>query len=474
MITTIAIVLFIAGTLFALLRPARPSAKLLPMKISNGAYARVNPVAEMAKSCPATGRKYAIVGCGFVGRCIAEYLLDRGDGAERAIVCVDMLPRSPFADEPRYCHSAANFGKPIENLDARIEYVRADITDAASIKAALSGRGVEVVFMTAAIISLQRLQCQVAASERINIGGTKNVVDALVAAGIPYLVYTSTAHVVLGTHNAPWRDLTEEAPLVTRETAFNHYAWTKAEAEKVVVAAHGRALAVPAPAPAARSGSTTTTATPPPTTLSTVSVRLCSGVCGFGDRFMLQRLCQQGQDFICDADAMNIDYIYVCNVAFGQLLAEKHLVAGTRGIAGDRVNLVGEVVNNHQMYDLTRQHWDAQQQGGGLPLPPLRIGFLPSGLMTVLAHFIELLQWATNDAISKSLPADLLQLTPGMLNICWISYSYSGHKAAQLLGYRDLYTLEQGLQRTAAQYRAVAERAQAAAAAAAGETAKSR
>jgi nucleoside-diphosphate-sugar epimerase len=155
-------------------------------------------------------------GGGFLGRAIVRRLLDRGD-------TVRVLGRHRYPQ--------------VEAWGA--EGVLADLgRDDPAIGPAFEG--VDVVFHTAA---LPPVHAPRAAFEATNVGGTRRVLDACRAAGVPRLVHTSTPSVTFDGRGVE-HGTEATCPIVDRfETP---YAATKAEAERLVLAANGPGLATTA------------------------------------------------------------------------------------------------------------------------------------------------------------------------------------------------------------------------------------
>lgn len=118
----------------------------------------------------------------------------------------------------------------IEALGA--EPVEGDLLDRTALADAMEG--IEVVFHVAAHF---KLWGPVSLFRRINVEGTRNVVDAAERAGVRRIVYVSAAAVVMG-RPEPMRRVTEDMPL--HKMPFAPYAASKAEAEEVLLAANGR------------------------------------------------------------------------------------------------------------------------------------------------------------------------------------------------------------------------------------------
>lgn len=114
-------------------------------------------------------------------------------------------------------------------LSARgVEFLPGDIADPAHARTA--ARGCEAVFHVAAKAGVWGPR---AAYERANIDGTQSVIDACRAEGVAYLIHTSTPSVVF--NRGPFRGADESLPL--GRNWLCHYARTKAEAERRVLAA---------------------------------------------------------------------------------------------------------------------------------------------------------------------------------------------------------------------------------------------
>lgn len=149
-------------------------------------------------------------GGGFLGRALVQSLLARGDR-------VVALGRR---DQPDLRAQGA-------------EVLSGDVADADTVSAAV--RGCEAVFHTAARVGSWG---RAADFERTNVHGTRNVIEACLAQGVPKLVYTSSPSVAHGSGDAEGIDETHPQP-----TAYDaHYPRTKALAERHVCAAAERGL----------------------------------------------------------------------------------------------------------------------------------------------------------------------------------------------------------------------------------------
>ena len=150
-------------------------------------------------------------GGGFLGRALVEQLL--AEGAQ-----VASLARGEYPE-------LAALG---------VETLRGDVADPAAVSAACAGR--DVVFHAAAKAGVFGPRAEYA---RTNVDGTRRVVEACRAQGVPRLVYTSSPSVCFDgrDHVRAGNDL----PYAERFLCA--YPATKAEAERSVLAANGPRLA---------------------------------------------------------------------------------------------------------------------------------------------------------------------------------------------------------------------------------------
>jgi len=224
-------------------------------------------------------------GGGFLGSHLVRALLARGDE-------VSLLARGDYPD--------------LRALGART--VRGDLCDPDAVRAACAGR--DVVFHTAAKAGGWGDPREY---ERINVGGTDNVIAGCLEAGVPALVYTSTPSVVHTGGDIEGGD--ESLPYATRFSA--DYPRTKAEAERRVRAASGERL-------------------------RTVSIRP-HFIWGPGDRHLLPRLVERsrsGRLRRVGAGDPLVDTVYVDNCVHAHLLAADRLRAGAP--IGGRVYFVSD------------------------------------------------------------------------------------------------------------------------------------
>ncbi len=117
-----------------------------------------------------------------------------------------------------------------------IEHVSGDLADGAAVEAA--ARGCDLVVHVAARAGVWG---PAAEYERTNVDGTRKVIDACRKHGVPRLVFTSSPSVVFD--GSDQEGVEESAPYPAPDRFLADYPRTKAEAEKLVRAAHGPDLA---------------------------------------------------------------------------------------------------------------------------------------------------------------------------------------------------------------------------------------
>jgi len=151
-------------------------------------------------------------GGGFLGRHIVEQLLKTGVYDVRVF---DIRAPPPVA------------------ADSRVEYIVGDLRNPADVAKACAG--VTVVFHVATATPTGANAYNYDLMQGVNVDGTRNVVDACIAAGVGALVYTSSASVVFD-----GRDLVlanEDTPYAHRPLDF--YTKTKIDGEKLALKGNG-------------------------------------------------------------------------------------------------------------------------------------------------------------------------------------------------------------------------------------------
>lgn len=110
----------------------------------------------------------------------------------------------------------------------------ADVTDPASLRAALVATRADVVVNAAAYTAVDRAESEPQACFAVNRDGAGNAAAACAALGLP-LIHLSTDYVFDGRKGAPYLEQDQRNPL-------NAYGASKAAGEDLVLGRHGRAL----------------------------------------------------------------------------------------------------------------------------------------------------------------------------------------------------------------------------------------
>jgi nucleoside-diphosphate-sugar epimerase len=166
------------------------------------------------------GKVFVTGGSGFIGGALLDALSDRGEH-------VSALARSAAAESAVAWRGASA--------------VRGDLADPGALRAGMAGAEL-VVHCAAKLVGGRR---EAAEFHRVNVAGTRAVLDAARAAGVPRLVYLSTEQVLLG--ERPLVDADENWPYPQRPAG--PYAATKGEAERLVLESCSSSLATVAVRP---------------------------------------------------------------------------------------------------------------------------------------------------------------------------------------------------------------------------------
>ncbi len=314
-------------------------------------------------------------GGGFLGSAICRMLRERGDE-------VRSLSRGDYP--------------ALEELG--VEQFRGDIADAEAVSKAVEG--CDVVFHVAAKAGVWG---EYSEYYRANVEGTKNVILACHEHGVSKLVHTSSPSVVFD--GTDMEGVDESAPYPTHYHA--PYPRTKAEAEKLALAANGDKLAV-------------------------VSLRPHL-IWGPGDNHLVPRIIERGRAGKLrriGTRANKVDAVYIDNAAEAHLLAADKLAPGS-AVAG-------------KAYFITNDEpvvvWDfIDQILGCAGLPPVRKTISPG-----LAYFAGcVLEVVYNGIGIKSEPRMTRFVARELATEHWFDIS----AAKRDLGYTPKVSMEEGLRR---------------------------
>ncbi|XP_074390347.1 uncharacterized protein LOC141727960, partial [Zonotrichia albicollis] len=161
-------------------------------------------------------------GSGFLGSHLAQVLLD-WEPELRELRILDLEPDIELVPERHR---------------SRVRLLRGDVTDLGALRAAFGGAA--VVFHSAALVDVWG-RCSAEAVARVNVLGTKNVIRACQASGVPVLIFTSSMEVVgPNTRGDPFVRGDEESPYPSRHS--EPYPLSKAPAERLLLEANGKPI----------------------------------------------------------------------------------------------------------------------------------------------------------------------------------------------------------------------------------------
>ena len=280
------------------------------------------------------------------------------------------------------------------SLPAGVRTVAGDVNRRASLRTGM--RGAELVFHAAAWTQLGVLPRDYARLERINVEGTREVLELAAELGGPRVVYTSALEIYGDTHG----QVLDEANLPQTGPLESEYARSKRRALLEVVAPM-QALSLP------------------------VTVVCPGALYGAGDQSLpgrlLRRYAQRRLPVMIGAET-------AFSWAHADDVAEGHWLAATLGRPGETYFLAGPALSY-------REFFSAAERATGLPAPRL---WLPGGLAGTLAKWLR-------------------RVRPGLAEVLrrfsGLTYLARSDKAQHELGWHAR-PLEAGLAETVAQLRA--------------------
>ena len=145
-------------------------------------------------------------GAGFVGSHIVDRLV-----AEN----IEVLVLDDFSSG-----KLSNLGH--SQRTGKVKVIKGDINDRDLARSAL--RDIEVVFHDAAIVSVQRSIAEPELTNRVNIAGTKNMIEACADAGVKRFIFASSSAVYGDSKVLPRTEFSETSPI-------SPYAFSKLEGE---------------------------------------------------------------------------------------------------------------------------------------------------------------------------------------------------------------------------------------------------
>lgn len=325
-------------------------------------------------------KTYVVIGgCGFLGRYVVEELLARG---ESKVIVLDV--RESWKDE-RFRFAAGDITKP-ETLDTVFRGADCVIHTASPPH----GRGYEVYY-------------------KVNVEGTRNVIDSCVRCGVRQLVFTSSASVVFDGNDIQGGD--ESLPYCRKH--LDGYTETKDLAEREVLKANGR-------------GGLLTVALRPSGIFGPRDVQAWPG---FIDAARAGK-----SKFQLGAGENKMDWTYVENVAYAHVLAADRLTADSP-IAGRFYFITND--EPIPFWDMAKYVWRELDY----PLPSIVV---PYGLAYAIAVVIDWLVWIVSPVVT-------LHPTFTSFRVVYAGAHryFSIDRAKSELGYRPRVSLQDGMARTA-------------------------
>ncbi|KAK5061549.1 hypothetical protein LTR84_008093 [Exophiala bonariae] len=362
---------------------------------------------------------------GLVGGWIVEHLILRGEDP-RAIRIVDLAA-------PRREHA----------VKEHVTHIKADISDAASVDSVFSLPWPKevadlplTVFHTAAYIqSGHRSKTSLPIYLRVNIQGTRNVLDAAKAAGCDILIATSSASIALKAQTVfsflPWRRYPDgfiqvhdnaeaedyDAPL---HRFAGSYAWSKARADKMVRDADDKKAR-----------------------FRTGTIRPGHTIYGHGDEnensLPTKYLIRGGLPTWLSNFALQL--VSAQNVSLAHLLYESRIHSHDLGGQGYAIS---DAANPPIRYADLERFLELLAH----PATPVRWRYVPPVPIMLLAYLNEVYVTLQHGYLSSILPRlspDLELLQPAMFNCANMHVVYGGSRAREELGYRSTHTTLEGL-----------------------------
>ncbi|KAI9651023.1 erg26, C-3 sterol dehydrogenase [Ciborinia camelliae] len=349
------------------------------------------------------GRVLVIGGCGFLGHHIVSLLHDR---YHCTISVLDLRTT-------RNRHSSQD-----------ITYHDGDITSIESLLSIFNLVKPDVVVHTASPVAITGTN---ELFHKVNVGGTKCVVEACQKTGVKALVFTSSASII-SDNTVDLVNADERWPVIPEKLQREYYSWTKAEAEAVVLDAN-RAPESPK--------------------LLTASIRP-SGIFGPGDVQLIPNLLNvhytDRTGFQLGDNNNLFDFTFVKNVAHAHLLCAAALLAtsklNTTPLDTERVDGEAFLITNGSpvpFWDFARAVWRAAGSTKGTE----HVWVIGKDFGLGLAGLVEGLFWIVGKTPN---------LTRMKVNFSCMTRYFSIEKARSRLGYVPLVPLDEAIKITVKQF----------------------
>ncbi|KAF2663066.1 C-3 sterol dehydrogenase/C-4 decarboxylase family protein [Lophiostoma macrostomum CBS 122681] len=348
-------------------------------------------------SVQSLGKIVVIGGCGFLGHHIVNLIVSRHPQTSVSVLDVRTTNN--------------------RHASSTVSYYDSDITDYDAVLELFRRIRPDAVIHTASPTAFLPNEIH----EKVNIGGTKNLLKAAQEVGVKAFVYTSSASVSLD----PKVDVVnadETWPYVTGSRQPEYYTTTKAFAEQAVLAANRT-----------------------PSTFLTAAIRP-AGIFGEGDVQILPPMVtayRRGQTKFQVGDNNNLfEFTYVENIAHAHLLAlsallTTHRMAPTVPLDSERVDGEAFFITNGQpvyFWDFARAVW--HEAGDRLPIQ--KVWKLQVDFAFVVGAILEWAFWALGKKPN---------LTRQQVRYSTMPKYYNIDKAKKRLGYEATVDLKEGVRR---------------------------
>ena len=298
-----------------------------------------------------------------------------------------------------------------------VSFQRCDITDRHQVYEAIQSLKPLVIVHTAGTVpqnTVRYSRKDEALIRKVNIDGTRNIIEAAQQHGVKALVYTSSCTAVTDDLSKQYPNINESWPVAPRSLVYGE---SKVAAEAIVLAANNPP-----------EGLVTTCIRPPP-------------IIGPGDETFLPsiyNLIGQGVTPFCIGDGLNLwDLAYVSNIADAHVLAVANLLSVSKTAAGQIFFVSNE--EPAPFRDWCRAVW---KECGHYP--PFEI-HIPIAVASALAVMAEGAAWLTG------VPGTLSR---GSVIDASVTRYCSNEKARDILGYRPRVGMEEGIRRSCADFKA--------------------
>ncbi|KAE8445509.1 hypothetical protein EG329_013399 [Mollisiaceae sp. DMI_Dod_QoI] len=350
-------------------------------------------------------------GCGFIGYHLISKILEVEPNCKISVLDLPTsLPRFPS-----------------------VTYHEIDITDKFSVQQALQQIQPRVIFHAACTYSLS---LPASTHSRINTQGTLNLLSAAQTLdSVKALIYHSSSSVIEDGYS-PLLHASESTPVLFSPAQKFPYPLSKALAEKAVLDAnrkHG---------------------------FLTVSIRP-AGTFGEADEEMMGKLlgvARMGRAGVRMGDGGNVyDFLYVGNLVVAHLLAARKLLAvslkdgdesGMEIGGEEREKVDGEAF--HVTNDEPWLFWDftrAVAKEAGYEVKESEIKVIPRWVGMLMAFLAEWWVWIVSFGARES------SLTRHGVRYSTLTRTLNIEKAKRRLGYKPIYSMQEGVERSVAWYR---------------------